>query len=160
MAKSKKPRKAYRPRGYEPAAGMRLQPWKLSKFAPMELILARLETGKAFDVNNEGKIRTHYFEAGQSIAVDEMIDLWTEIFVIAGIRAPGICAGVAPLQRPCATLAEGDALTQADIDACRTCLEALRRYTERLPSAELLDLARTVALKAEMDDCDALKQAV
>jgi len=81
------------------------------------------------------------------------------IYGIAAKRAPGACPGVEPLHRFRAKLAGNETLTQTDIDNCRTCLIALRRYAERMHGGELQDVMRTVALKAEMDDYDAIGSA-
>lgn len=160
MGKTKKPRKAYRPRNPQPGANMRLQPWRLSLlFGPMERILDLLEAGETFDVDDDGEMHLHSFELGQTFAASWMIEFWIELSTLANMRALGSCPSVEPLRQLQTTLAGDDALAQADIDACRSCLMALRRYVEQMPATELHDLIRTLEMKVQMDEHDAHRQS-
>lgn len=155
MGKNRKPRKAYRPRGIEPAAGLRLQPWRLNMlFNPVERILDRLEAGDAFDLNEDGELETQYHEVGHAFSVDMTIHTLIEVYEIAAMRAPAKCPGIAPLRHLRSRLADDEGLTSADIEASRSCLAALRRYAASLPSTELIDVMRTLALKAQLDDAE------
>lgn len=156
MGKTKKPRKAHRPRIHQAGGGIRLQPWRLCMlFDPMESILDRLEAGAAFDVNEAGDILFHSCVTGQTLPVDGVIDAWAELFTIANLREPENCPDPTPLRKLGDKLGRGESLDQNHIDACRRSLTALRRYAQELSGAELKDLVQTTFLKAEMDERDA-----
>jgi len=160
MGKSKKPRKPYRPRSVMHTGRLRFEPWRLQQlFAPVEMILDRIEAGGAFEVAEDGHPTIRFAVTDELLPVSGLLLVLAEIFVIAAIRTPGACPDVEPLQQFADKLDQEADITQTDIQSYRVCLAALRRHAETLNFTELQDLMQTVLLKVTMDEAEDLESA-
>ncbi|UBM09538.1 hypothetical protein [Cupriavidus metallidurans] len=152
MGKTKKPRKAYRPRAAGPQGAMRLQPWTLDMtFGPIESLLDQIEAGVALELSEDGEVMYHAAGRTNQYPLVESIRGVAETYDIARIRAAE-CPSTQAVHQFVDKVERGEALTSEDLLACRQSVLALRHFTARLSRAAFEDLARTALLKFSMDE--------
>jgi len=152
MGKTKKPRKAYRPRAKVPQGAMRLQPWKLdAAFEPLERVLDQIEAGVELEVSEDGELMYHAAGRDRRYHLVDSIRGFAEAYDIARMRAVD-CPSTAAIHRFVDIVEQGEALAVEDIRACRQSVAALRHYSAQLSSAALTDITRTAMLKFSMEE--------
>ncbi|MCY1549204.1 hypothetical protein D9M68_853620 [compost metagenome] len=159
MGRTKKPRKAYRPRGVMPQGTLRLQPWKLNaSFEPLERLLDQIERGAALDVSDDGIVTYYAPDVGRTYHLVDSVRGLAETYDIARLRGPA-CPGTEALHRFADKVEREEALTVDDIQACRSSLTELRRFTANMPISQMTDLVNTAVMKFSLDEVAAANGA-
>lgn len=151
MARSKKPRKPYRPAWNGAGVKLRAEPWKVDAvFRPLESILDALD--------RDGTVTTT--AAGVPIFRDGNDGCWYETApAVEGVACAFEMHGkrqsravpVEPLLVLARKLRYAMPLEQADVAAARQALEALRAEAMQMTAAYARDLVQNTRIRIELD---------
>jgi len=150
MARSTKPRKKYVPK-WNAGKTLRTEPWKVAAvFGPVESILDRLERDGEISIDPDDRPLFNDQIDGNHYALAPSMRGLTDAFDLHRERQgkPLVSSGLLGLV---SRLESGDDIDQADIDAARKSVAAMRADALEMSGEYAAGLVKTCQIKFEME---------